>query len=533
MSSQTVRLPIDIKLDEKNFRPSAYSEQSKLTIALPMTFVSGTYVLPIDIETGVLTNNGVGGLSWSILDTVEKTDTLSTGTFKIIQHGTGDSDVSFTTTTTPLDYSMGIDQSTSTFKLSNSASLGTNDVCIFETDGSLTLFKNLSLPDIGTDDTVGIFKLGACNFAYSYDNTNLFIGEETATCYDAVGGYNICIGIWSGSELTTGEENTFVGQDSGEYVDAGGYNTFMGSSSGASDTAGSFNTFLGAYAGSPNEIGSDNTYVGFEAGNYASSGDRNTYVGSGCGAYAEIDDNTCVGYAAGQNMGTEGNTFVGSYAGYNSYMGVQNTFIGKESGYYNDTGNYNCYFGYGTSYSGITASGNTVMGAQAFSSNTLGGYTVAIGRVAVGSTTNFNQGVAIGAHCAQQTSGSNNVLIGFQAIGAAAKTANNSVIIGADTTIAAATFTNRVCIGYASTCDVDNGFVLGTSTVLVGIRKNNPSQPLDVVGNAQFTGQIIAVPQTTPTPAVLGAIYFDSGAGKLKVCTNAGIPTWETIQSAP
>jgi hypothetical protein len=660
MSNPIIELPINLKLDEKYFPANAVNDQAQITITLPNTLTNGIYTLPSHISNGVLTNNGTGILIWEPLsaiaiDKIEVDNALTDGTFKIIQNGTGASSIRYTAGS--LNYSIGIDQNTSNFKISKSTNLGTNDIFVFGSDENLVLSKsdaglsalltlnqlgagdislnfknsttnytigidssanvfkisnnselgtndmliinstnvqigpntnlitvesyqttigpssniliiptqttigpssmitvtsanvtlgpssalqtssthidiakNLILPTTATDGSAGVFQIGDCYFANLNSTKNLFIGQQT-NYYTLSGSYNICIGYSTNSALTTGAENTFIGADAGEWTDTGSYNAFYGSSAGEANVSGTYNTYIGTNAGSSAESGNYNTCIGFEAGNYLTTESRCTYIGGISGLYAEGNDNTCIGYASGYYLGTSGNTMIGAYSGINTYLGSQNTFVGTSSGYTNFGGYSNDYFGYETGYTNAAGWGNVAFGSKALRAQNGGNNNTVIGYHSMITSTNIDNNVCIGYNCAQGMKGSDNVVIGHYALGSPNNTATNCVVIGGSISIAAATINNRVCIGYNSTCSVDSGFVLGDATTMVGIRNNSPSQPLDVSGNAQFTGQVILVPQTVPSPAILGAIYFDTTAKKLKVCTDAGIPTWETVSS--
>ena len=89
-------------------------------------------------------------------------------------------------------------------------------------------------------------------------------------------------------------------------------NTFVGLYAGSNNTSGQQNTFVGISAGLDNTTGSDNTYVGRDAGGTGTSGNNNSFFG---------DD-------AGENLTTgSGNTFLGNQAGVNSSTNSYDIYI--------------------------------------------------------------------------------------------------------------------------------------------------------------------------------------------------------------
>lgn len=697
MSNHLTELPIRIKLDERFFPSNAINEYAEITVTAQNNLQSNTYILPSSSSNGVLTNDGSGYLTWAppvayVIDSVEKTDALTDGTFKVIQHGSGDSSIRFTAgpvdymigydnseslfkiakssslgtsdifimnennlklykltaDTAPMltiqqagsgdasinlkagivDYALGIDVSDlinpNSFKISNSSSVGTNDVFIANLNGikmgpsanllniSTTEFSvgpatniftvnttqttigpssmttitatgvalgpsnalqtsstqvdiatNLVLPNTNAAGTQGVIKLGTCRMAHQDATHNTFIGE-LAGKFNTTGTYNIGYGEYTGSELTTGAYNTFLGHLSGEWTNTGSDNVFIGYLAGDQNENGSHNVFVGKESGYNNVGGLYNTYIGDQAGGNGISCTRNTFLGYSSGINISSSDNVVIGANAGTGYTTATrNTFIGSLtgsadpsiasidisgdpvgsnctfvgfgAGGASTTGIQNTFTGSFSGCSNTTGDTNDYYGFASGMYNTSGVENVAVGTKSLMNNDGGSGNVAVGTLALGTCTYQDYNIGIGQYAGRNMDGSYNIVIGTNALGAATyKAPNNCILIGGNITIADETFTNRVCIGHGSTCTVDNGFILGGASTLVGIGKNNPNQPLDVMGNVQLTGQLVLVPQASaPTPAVKGGIYFDSVAGKLKVCTNTVGPVWETISSAP
>ncbi len=181
---------------------------------------------------------------------------------------------------------------------------------------------------------------------------------------------------WESGFANSGSNNVFSGYQAGSNNTANG-NSFFGFSAGTANTSGNSNTFLGNMAGTANTTGSSNTFVGDSAGESLQGGDRNTSIGarSGFDSYNGSDDNTLVGYLAGQFAGSE-NTDIGSAAGGAEPGGDSNTYVGYFAGG-NNSGSYNIFVGWeaGIEDENISSSniyiGNQGCGGVCTESNTI------------------------------------------------------------------------------------------------------------------------------------------------------------------
>ena len=111
-----------------------------------------------------------------------------------------------------------------------------------------------------------------------------------------------------------------------------------------------------------------------------------------------------------------------------------NTAVGLNALYSNTTGNYNTANGYSALKSNTTGTQNTANGYSALYSNTTGEYNTANGLSALYSNTTGNYNTANGYSAGHgigtnaNTTGSNNIFIGYQSVGSSA-TVNNEVSI--------------------------------------------------------------------------------------------------------
>lgn len=128
-------------------------------------------------------------------------------------------------------------------------------------------------------------------------------------------------------------------------IPATAQNTNLGNNSG---TGGTDNSNFGVSAGQ-NTTGDENTFIGYFAGQSNTTGIRNTFMGSNTGANSTGSRNTFLGSYAGE-LNTTGvsNVYMGYYAGRNSTSGSRNVYIGKDAGIWNTTGSDNVFIGLGS-----------------------------------------------------------------------------------------------------------------------------------------------------------------------------------------
>jgi hypothetical protein len=180
-----------------------------------------------------------------------------------------------------------------------------------------------------------------------------------------------------------------------------GTSTYYGLNACASDSAVNQNTCLGYYAGNKNTVGGANTFIGDAAG-YANT----------AGA-----SNICIGDSTGENYTTGNwNTFVGTWAGRgqaDSSTGGFNTFIGGQAGQSSTTGDHNTFVGLEAGFDNTTGYNDTFIGVYAGLSNTSGQFNSAIGNYAGYNNKDGSYNSYLGAQTGESNvSGSLNVFIG-------------------------------------------------------------------------------------------------------------------------
>ena len=305
--------------------------------------------------------------------------------------------------------------------------------------------------------------------------------------------------------VTTAGRNTFVGLNAGNLsmgstattATQGSYNTALGYSAFHANTTGYRNTALGFQAMSNNTTGYNNAAIGYQALTHNTTGSNNTATG-----YVALTANTT----------GNSNTATGYQSLSHNTTGSSNTAMGYTALYKNETGKYNAALGLGALYSTVGAHYNTALGFGGLYYLTSGNYNLACGYqagryIADGSSSNTSSGTSLflGAMTkAQDSTDSNEIVIGYNAIGAG----SNSVVLG-NTSI--------------------------TKTVLrgnVGIGTSNPQSALAV--NGTVTAQKVKVTLTGWPDYVFDSTYQLPGLDRIMAYVSAkghlpGMPSAEDI----
>jgi hypothetical protein len=201
-------------------------------------------------------------------------------------------------------------------------------------------YQSLYTNTTGTWNTALGYQAG-----YTSNNTGV-----TAIGYQAlkvsVADYNTAVGLNAGVATTsgtvdafgagalgantTGAANSAFSRDALTANTTGSYNTAIGRQALQANTTASNNTAVGYQALYANTTGAGNTAVGFLAGDSVTTATGFTALGYQAGA-SIVTNNYCtmIGYSAGLATTGEGNCFVGSGAGQNVSSGNYNTFVGN------------------------------------------------------------------------------------------------------------------------------------------------------------------------------------------------------------
>jgi hypothetical protein len=239
--------------------------------------------------------------------------------------------------------------------------------------------------------------------------------------------------------------------------------------------------------------------IGHETTGTLSNAENNVVFGSGAlSAVTSADDNVAIGLNALLTITTgSGNTAVGFDAGrtvasgsvYNTLVGYftkRNGTAGTKSGDYNTaigayameegSGSYNVFAGY-LAGRNTTSSNNIAIGYEAMGSGTVsGGNNIAIGLQAMVNGGSGTDNVAIGSNAlrgasAATTTGSYNVAVGAE-VGYAFTSGSQNTVIGYQAGRSLTTGTGNVLIGYQA------GYNLTTSSNQLYIDNSNTATPL-------------------------------------------------------
>ncbi|MEZ5428346.1 MAG: tail fiber domain-containing protein [Pyrinomonadaceae bacterium] len=190
------------------------------------------------------------------------------------------------------------------------------------------------------------------------------------------------------------------------------------------------------------------------------------------------------------SAGGADNIFAGFQAGQSNTSGGSNSFFGVLAGGANTTGNFNSFFGRSTGNNNSGGNANSFFGSGAGNNNSTGG---------------------------------NNSFFGSDA-GSANGTGSNNTIIGGAANVTLNNLTNATALGSRAAVSQSNSLVLGSINGIngasadtnVGIGLTNPTQRLQVVGNAVFSGNL-GIGTTTPN---FKFELIDSSNTGLRVQTN-------------
>lgn len=201
------------------------------------------------------------------------------------------------------------------------------------------------------------------------------------------------------STTLNGLGNDYFGSGSGANMDLNGvdgayHNAFFGGLSGAANTKGYQNSFFGHRAGKNNTTGFGNTNVGQGAGYENITGSLNVGVGfhAGLNIVSGSGENAIVGaqaMTAGSGSTAWGNIAMGANAARNITTGYENAVLGFQAGYDISTGNKNVLLGtrsgYGATGTGALTTGtnNIIIGYEALQSAATVSNEVTIGNSAI------------------------------------------------------------------------------------------------------------------------------------------------------
>jgi len=265
--------------------------------------------------------------------------------------------------------------------------------------------------------------------------TNNTAVGTTALTSNTTGSSNTAIGNRALIANTTGQSNTAIGDFTLNANTTGGFNTGVGPDALTLNTTGINNTATGYRALRVNTTGTNNTAVGYQTLDANTTGNYNAALGAGAlGANTTGTDNTAIGYNA-LRVNDTGlyNTAVGTESMNGHTTGNENVAIGRISLYANTTGSSNTAVGATALMSNTTASNNTAVGYQALDAST-GADNTAVGKDALGAVTTGTQNTALGSSAGLSgtnnlTTGSNNILIGYNAAASSA-TVSNEITLG-------------------------------------------------------------------------------------------------------
>jgi hypothetical protein len=340
---------------------------------------------------------------------------------------------------------------------------------------------NLTSPNNTTYPTTLAVSNALANYAPITGSGN-YIQNQIATAQTAA--FNIAndsyingirIGLGGGNIVG----NVIISNTALQSNSAGGGNTGVGYNVMQNNTAGT-NTAFGAYAMATNSTGTQNVAVGYSALLTNSTGSNNTAVGMSSQQTATGGSNTSVGVNSLYNVTGGNNTGLGLNVARNLAGGSHNTVIGSDA-----------------LNSNVGGQNNVVIGSQALRDGTSGGHNIVIGYASAYAATGCNYAVAVGEFVTLTNNSSNEIAIGYNAVGNG---------------------TNTVTLGNVST-----GLTYLKGRVLLGATDNG-TDILQASGSGLFTTKLRLGSAITSDATVLdlGSSYSTSPGANMKLLMYPG-----------
>tara|TARA_B100000902_G_scaffold225541_1_gene214150 strand:+ start:18495 stop:22637 length:4143 start_codon:yes stop_codon:yes gene_type:complete len=260
---------------------------------------------------------------------------------------------------------------------------------------------------------------------------------------------NIGIGKNVFQDLTSGDYNVVVGPDAGMNLTSGGYNVLVGRETGQYLTTSSSVVAIGDNAGRFNS-GATNTFIGVNAGKRGTEGatSNNTFVGNSVGLNNTGGNNTVMGHQAlAYGQGGANNTIMGYLAG-QDFTSDYNVAIGSSAALNVTSGTRVIAIGANSMDAATTESDNIAIGYDALGGAVAGGEkNIAIGNYSLDALTSADHNIAIGYNAGGLIQdGGSNVVIGSEAAGNGDIGANN-VLVGMQAGYGSTDATQSVAVG--------------------------------------------------------------------------------------
>ena len=276
---------------------------------------------------------------------------------------------------------------------------------------------------------------------------------------------NTAVGYNAGTDVTSGQASTFLGNSAGSNMTTGSSNNFIGRSSGLHITTTSNNNFMGAFAGY-SITGANNVAIGTQAMLAGWSGGAST--------------DKCVAIGTNSMLATS--------------TAEESVGIGYDSLKAMTSGSVNVAIGSGSGIKLTSAYGNTLLGESAGTDITTGSKNTMIGRYTGHTGSNFT--------------GSNNIIIGYQA-DASSQTVSNEITLGANDQ----TKLRVPGVGFY----IDGGNV--------GIGTSSPTTKLDI----RSSGSDVARVQSSGSASQI--LFYDSNLASTRIGSRSGNLTVDTANA--
>lgn len=396
-------------------------------------------------------------------------------------------------------------------------------VLVATEESGLVLIPNNSWT--GSVDNISIKEITSNSSIADYQNADGVLGVEVRT----PNGTCLGEGVNALANNVTGNSNNASGANALFSNISGNQNTSIGTNSLYNNTTGNDNIAVGSSALYSNHKGEANTGLGTDSLYSNNMGSYNTAIGHSTlfnNTYGNY--NTATGYRAlyTNTTGNE-NTAVGLYALYRNTTGTSNVAVGTQSLSYNTTGNNNVAIGSGALATNSGGSNNIAFGTLALSRSQSTQSNIGVGASSLYANTTGARNCAIGDNSiSNNTTGSKNIGMGDNAGRYIADgttvlgITNNSVFLGADIKAKENSSSNEIVIGYNAIGNGSNTVTIGntsiTKTYLTGL----------VVGKFQITDTTDSASEVN-----VGRLKYvaTSNASRVYMCMQTGATTYDWV----
>lgn len=310
-----------------------------------ITINSGNLLFPTSNSAGLMTNDGIGNLSYTAGTTLTDGDkgditvSSSGATWTVDTNAITFSKLQQLTTLTVFGNSTGSTANATAVPFSTISPIqkGTNTNNIYSAGltgtgqgGNNSIIFGASAGSSATSNSIIAIGQSAAATASGTATNLIAMGQNAMSGSTGTVSFAVAIGRNAGTGITsTGQYGVFIGDSAGNAATGAFSSVFIGQGSGLQASATTNGIFLGTSSGYQATTAIESVFIGYTAGYTASNARNSNFVGLGAGnAATNASYSIFSGYRAGSGATNAKNTiFIGQNAGFNDT--VNNTVSGS------------------------------------------------------------------------------------------------------------------------------------------------------------------------------------------------------------